>query len=305
MNPFLERLGFAPETRAVIFHADDLGLCHAANQAFVNIVEQGTVCTGSIMIPCPWSPEMMGLALEYGEKMDIGVHLTLTSEWRSYRWGPVSTRDPSSGLLDADGYFWAGNDALHARMDLDAAAAELRAQVERALQAGVDVTHIDTHMGSVLHPALVPVYVKLGLEFGLPVLLPRLSKAQIMAHGAPEPAATILADQLNNLATSGTLPLLDALTDLDVADASIRSKYPDAFLAYAARIGNLQPGLTHFIYHPALQDAESEAIMPAPWPRRRQDDYATFADIRLVEVLAERGIKVVTYRTLRDIMRAG
>ncbi|HUW13586.1 MAG TPA: ChbG/HpnK family deacetylase, partial [Anaerolineae bacterium] len=163
-NPALAALGFAPEDRVVIMHADDLGMCHAANTAFAALVESGRPLSGSVMVPCPWFPELAALGRAHPEA-DIGVHLTLNSEHPLYRWGPVSTRDVTSGLLDPDGYSPSTVEALHSRMSADAAMTEMRTQIERALAAGLDVTHLDAHMAAVVYPSLLRHYVDLALQF--------------------------------------------------------------------------------------------------------------------------------------------
>jgi predicted glycoside hydrolase/deacetylase ChbG (UPF0249 family) len=152
-NPLLRALGFAETDRVAIVHADDIGMCQASVAAFAELADAGLVTSGAVMMPCGWAPAAAAWARAH-PATDIGVHLTLTSEWDAYRWGPLSTRDPASGLLDADGYFPRTTAAVQAA-DPEAATRELEAQVARALAAGIDVTHVDTHMGAVNHPRLI------------------------------------------------------------------------------------------------------------------------------------------------------
>jgi predicted glycoside hydrolase/deacetylase ChbG (UPF0249 family) len=296
MNAFLERLGFAPEDRVVIFHADDLGMCHAMNEAFMEIVRQGFLRTGAVMVPCPWFPELAAFAREQAGALDIGVHLTLTSEWQTYRWGPISTRDPGSGLLDAEGYFWRETEAVHAHMNAEAAAAELRAQIERALAAGIDVTHIDTHMGSVLHPELALVYIGLAQEYRIPAMIPRLSLEELTGMGISREMAQTFVTMRNVLEESGTLPVIDHLRSLE-------EPTPDARLEkYAAVLRALPPGLTHLLFHAARPGEEIRAIAP-DWPMRVAD-YSVFAGEGVRRLVEETGVKVLPYRALREVMRA-
>ncbi len=295
MNRFLERLGFSASDRVVILHADDLGMCHAANQAFADIVARGTARSGSIMVPCPWFLEIAALARDHGAQVDLGVHLTLTSEWEHYRWGPLTTRSAASGLLDEQGYFWRDVESLHAHMDPTAAAAELHAQVERALAAGADVTHVDTHMGAVLHLALVPVYIGLAQTYRIPAMLPRLSQQQIIEYGVPQAIAAQLAGVIDELEASGTLPLIDHVTDVPAAAPGER------MAEYAAAFDRLPAGLTHLIYHPSRPGAEIEAVTTG-WAART-GDHAVFASEALAGTLAAAGVQVLTYRTLRDLLR--
>ena len=153
-NPLLKRLGLSDDARAVIFHADDVGMCQASLAAYVDLVDFGLISAASTMVPCSWFPATAAFCRDHpGEKVDMGVHLTLTSEWDGYRWGPISTRDPASGLMDTDGYFHPDTESAQAHGDPAAVQLEIQTQVERALAAGIDVTHIDSHMGTVFHPS--------------------------------------------------------------------------------------------------------------------------------------------------------
>jgi predicted glycoside hydrolase/deacetylase ChbG (UPF0249 family) len=152
-NPVLRKLGLAENDRVVIIHADDVGMCQATLPAFAELVDFGLISSAAVMVPCPWFLAAAAFCREH-PGVDVGVHSTLTSEWETYRWGPISTRDPNSGLLDAQGCFPRTSEEVQARAQPEAARTELEAQVKRAVEAGVDVTHIDTHMGTVAHPRL-------------------------------------------------------------------------------------------------------------------------------------------------------
>jgi len=183
----LARLGFAPTARVVILHADDLGMCLAENQATLEHAASGFAKCGSIMAPCPWAAHIIRAAREL-PALDLGAHLTLNAEWADYRWSPLTGRDPASGLVDGAGMMWASVADLHAHMDISAARAEMRAQVRYLLAQGVNLTHIDTHMGCILHPALLHTYLDLGFECGLPVMVPRGLLAVLGRYHQPDPA---------------------------------------------------------------------------------------------------------------------
>jgi predicted glycoside hydrolase/deacetylase ChbG (UPF0249 family) len=286
----LERLGLPRGTRVAIVHADDIGMCHAANVAFWENQAFGIVTSGSVMMPCPWAPEMAAWCSDHPEA-DVGVHLTLTSEWEGYRWRPISTRDPASGLIDEQGYMWRSVKALHRYMDPDAAAAELHAQVALALEMGIDVTHIDTHMGAIAHPELAPVYIGLMREYQVPAMLPRLSASELEAREIDERTGRMMAHTWEELAANG-LPIIDHLAAL--AKGHKLETYQQGF-------ARLPAGLSHAIVHPAAPGYEVEVIThSAP---QRMADYRVMLDPQLKAYVAEQGIRLIGYRPLRDLMR--
>ena len=296
-NPALERLGFKADDRVVIVHADDMGMCHAANVAFGENVAFGIVTCGAVMMPCPWVPELAAWCREHPEA-DVGVHLTLNSEWDGYRWGPVSTRDPKSGLIDEEGYLWRSVADLHAHMDADAAIAELRAQIEMALALGIDVTHIDTHMGAVMHPQLVPAYVQLALEYRVPLMLPRLSEQGMARWGVdPEMGRAFLA-QMDALEATG-FPVLD-----HICAAQGEGNHLDI---YQHLFDSVPAGITPLLLHPSAPGHDMEAIgnsaANAGLAGARIADYRTFLRPELKAYIAEQGIHLIGYRRLWDLIQ--
>jgi predicted glycoside hydrolase/deacetylase ChbG (UPF0249 family) len=159
----------------VVVHADDVGMCHGANAAFLELFALGVCTSGSVMVPCPWFLEVAEAAAA-DRSIDLGVHLTLNSEKRHYKWRPLSAPPRSAGLTDGNGYFFADVATLRANAHPEAVEAELRAQIEAALAAGIDVTHLDDHMGAVMAPEFCAAYIRLGQDYRLPILLtPSLS----------------------------------------------------------------------------------------------------------------------------------
>lgn len=156
----------------ITYHLDDIGMCHGANAAFFDLFRRGRLDCGSVMVPCPWFLEVAEECVR-DPSLDMGVHLTLTAEKRYYRWRPLTRAGAASGLVDGDGFMWRSVPELRRAAVPDAAEAEMRAQLDTALAAGIDVTHIDGHMGAVLAPEFVDIYVRLGREYRLPILFPR------------------------------------------------------------------------------------------------------------------------------------
>src|SRR4030043_269782 len=144
-NPILKKLGFANNDRLVIIHTDDIGMCHASVQAYSELVDFGLISSAATMVPCSWFPQV-ALFCRQNAKVDMGVHLTLTSEWNTYRWSPISTHRLESGLIDSEGYFHRRSEDVQTSGDPEAVQIELQAQLDRAISAGISITHLDTHM---------------------------------------------------------------------------------------------------------------------------------------------------------------
>ncbi|MGG5823926.1 polysaccharide deacetylase family protein [Falsiroseomonas sp. HW251] len=282
-SPLTRLLGLR---RAVILHVDDLGMCHGSNQAFLQLAAAGLVTCGSVMVPCPWFREISEAGAA-NPSLDLGVHLTLTSEWAHYRWAPISTRSRASGLIDHDGYFWRDIAQLRQHLVPEAAQAELRAQIERALAAGLRPTHIDAHMAAAMLPELLDCHLALAREYGLVPVLP------CNISFAPDPDA--YAQLAAALADSGR-PLPDAMRGtLPVAAEATRS-------SYRSMIAMLPDGLTHLALHCTVP-GEIEAIAPdhAGW---RVREYALFAEGAVRDWCEEEGVVQVGYRGLQPYWSA-
>ena len=217
-------------TRIVIPHVDDLGATHGANAAFFALAAAGRVTCGSVMVPGPWFSEIA----DADPALDIGIHLTLTSEWAQYRWAPISTRSRASGLIDDDGYFWRDVPSLARHVVPEAAEAELRAQIERALARGMRPTHLDAHMAAAMLPALLPAHVGLAREFGLFPVLPR--SIRWAPDGAAYAACVAALDAAGDPVVDhcrGTLPCAPEALDQ----------------GWRTVIADLPPGITHLALH--------------------------------------------------------
>jgi predicted glycoside hydrolase/deacetylase ChbG (UPF0249 family) len=293
MNPFLHRLGFSSGDRVAIIHADDFGMCQATLQAIDDLFCAGLVSSAAVMVPCPW----FLAATEYCRRVtdaDIGVHTTLTSEWSGYRWGPLSTRDTSSGLLDREGFFPHGTNELWDQAEPRAVALEIRAQLDQALMSGVDVTHIDSHMGAVFDMKFIGSYLRLAEEYGLPAMLPRVSVEGLRARKlADDQIEAMLAQQ--DLMEANGIPLVDAIVGMPL------DRYANRIDEAKHLLGSLPPGLTHFILHPAMDTPELRHIAP-DW-QARVADYEAFSSAELRQYVRGQGIHVIGYREVRDSMR--
>lgn len=293
-NPLLKKLGLSNSDRAVIFHADDIGMCHASVAAYQELVAFGLLSSAATMVPCSWFPAAAAFARSLSPQPDLGVHLTLTSEWHSYRWGPLASRDTRTGLLDGEGYFHRTSQAVQTHADPEAVYHEAVAQVQQALDAGIDVTHIDSHMISVFHPRLIGPYLRVAQQFRIPALLARYNAAQLQEMGFEKDAAATLAQQLLALEEQG-VPLLDSITWLWLDK-------PDNRLEQAKELlEGMGPGVHYLLMHPSVDTPELRAIAP-DW-RARVEDYKLFLNPIWREYVQASGVHVLGWRAIRDAYR--
>jgi predicted glycoside hydrolase/deacetylase ChbG (UPF0249 family) len=283
------------EVRPVLIpHVDDLGVSHGANQAFIELAGLGFVTCGSVMPPCAWFPEMVAMAKEW-PALDVGVHLTLTSESRACRWRPISTASRASGLLDGDGYMWPDVPSVRRHAEPAAVEAELRAQIEAALDAGLDVTHLDTHMGTAAAPEFAAIYVALGRDYQLPILLNRDSASydSVLALGPVERG--FYGSLIAQLESEG-VPLVDrfamglAMRDLSCAEA------------YRHIVEDAVPGITFVSLHcNAPGDIEDLHPNDADW---RIAEYRLFQDPDFLSWVAAQKVQLAGFKPTRDRYRA-
>lgn len=278
------RLGYEADAKLLIIHADDLGVTHSENEASISGLESSPVNSASIMVPCPWFPEIAAYARK-NNSADLGLHLTLNSEWKYYKWGPVSSLDDVPSLVNKNGYFYALVDSLANAGEAKEVEIELRNQVKKAYQFGIDVTHLDTHMGAVLStPEFAKAYLKIGREFNLPLLLDQ----RVYQVNIPE---------INTLIDENTV-VVDQIYTASPAD------YQKGMAEYYTSVlESLQPGLNCLIIHLAYDNMEMRAVTVdhpewgAGW---RQADYDFFTSPECVEILKAQNIILVSWRALRD-----
>lgn len=270
----LKRLGFGPADRVAIVHADDIGMCHSTLQAYEDVLDVGLVSSATVMVPCPWFPAVAAYCRAHSDT-DMGVHLTLTSEWEHYRWRPVSAADSDRGLVDEEGFLHRRVQQLEHSASSGAVLAEMRAQVARSQQFGIRPSHIDAHMYA-LKDRFLPEFAAFALEQQLPALITRdhLSVASLRSDIA-----------------FGVLPIFDHLATVpDKGDPG------DRVAAAKAVFDSLPCGLSCFLLHPARDSPELRAIVPN-W-RYRVADWIAFTDGGLRRHVRDAGIRVIDYRTL-------
>jgi predicted glycoside hydrolase/deacetylase ChbG (UPF0249 family) len=278
--------------KLVIAHADDIGMCHGANTAFAAVAGKGFITSGSVMVPCPWFREVAEMAASNAQ-FDLGVHLTLTSEWRHYRWRPLTGASKVGGLVDDDGYMWRTARAAHDHAHPDAVEAELRAQIEAALAAGIDATHLDCHMGTALAPAIADIYLRLGRDYRLPVLFPRHweNYGVGLKLGDVDPAHH--AARTADLEARGH-PIVDRFVETPwgaLGDAD----------AYRRMIAEVAPGLTFLAFHP--NHAGDIDVIDPPRARCRISEADLLQDAAFVAEVRKQNLVLLGFRDLRDRLR--
>jgi predicted glycoside hydrolase/deacetylase ChbG (UPF0249 family) len=283
-----ELLGYPRDSKLLIIHADDMGLAHSVNSASIKAFDNKGITSGSIMVPCPWASEISAYAKDH-PGLDIGIHLTLTSEWDLYKWGGISPSDQIQSLLDKNNYFYPSVEELGKMVKAAEAEKELRAQIDRAIASGVQPTHLDTHMGSVLaNPELIKIYLNLSEVYNLPVLFPRAYLSWFQPDMAKSMGSKIF--------------LLDNLFMLE--PKMISGKWIDA---YKKGIEAMKPGLNEMIVHLALDNEEMQAITKghndygSAW---RQHDLDLISSPEFKELLKANHIILIGWRQIRDLMNA-
>jgi chitin disaccharide deacetylase len=271
------RLGYENNSKLLIIHADDFGLTASENRATIKALNGGMVCSASIMVNCRGFAEAAAYAGEHQDS-DLGVHLTLTSEWDSYKWGPVLQPSEVKSLVDGNGHFFKTKDSLSSESRPEDVEKELRAQIELAQKAGVDLTHIDSHMFiTTTNPAILEICLKLAKENRIPLLLTKELPVRYLLRG--------------------DLLLVDQLLSADAED------FGDLRGFYKKTLKAIKPGLTCLLIHTAFNDKEmqdltsNQELFGSVW---RQADFDFFTGEECQNILTENNIKLVTWREVRD-----
>ena len=280
----------------IVLHQDDVGMCHGANVAFSELSNLGSITSGSVMVPCPWFREAAEMAAS-NKKLDLGVHLTLTAEKDFYRWRPLTSAGKSSGLVDDDGYMWRDVSSVRRNANIEAAALELRAQIDFALASGFDVTHLDAHMGVALAPEFCAIYIRLGAEYQLPVLLTK----KLSQYGPNNHIVGVTDEQFDAfvvLAGEKNMPIFDRVLETDF---NRKATMQLGDLAYQTMFTKNLTGLTFAALHPNAP-GEVEVIEPNQFHVRTQE-HEIFSSNNYLSWLAKNEIKPIGMRELRDEMR--
>ena len=280
-----ERLGYPATARLLMIHADDLGMNHSVNRATFEALEKDWITSASILVLCPWFPEVTHWAEQHPDA-DLGIHQALNSEWTDFRWGPVSSKDRVPSLLDADGYLRLDTPEVTQNAKPPEVELELRAQIDHAQSAGIHLTHLDSHMGALFEsPDLYHVYQTMGHIYGLPIL--QASAGSHSPKGATPPIAEVLVDKVIEIE-----PGIDAKTWLDW---------------YKQQLAPLGPGVYQVIVHLAYDDEEMRGATwnhpdwGAAW---RQHDFDMVKSAEFRQFLKDQGFVLVHWKDLAKALPA-
>lgn len=280
-----ERLGYKPTDRLLIINCDDVGMCHSANLAVIDGMGTGLITSGTIMTPCPWFNEIADYARTHPEK-DFGVHLTHTAEWKFYRWGPVAPHELVKGLCDPEGFLWRSVEEVYAHATPEEALIEGRAQIKKAIDAGIPVTHIDSHMGTMQYkPEYLKAYIQLATEFNLPLRM--AAQSTMEGFGFP--------DLRRQFKENGLV-----FTDYFIYDEL--NNYKDAKSFWTNIIKNLKPGVTELFIHASKESDELKAITNS-WETRVKEANLFTSDPDMRKLIKDEKIILIGYRPLMELQR--
>jgi len=287
---FAERLGWKPNEVVLILHIDDMGMSHSSNLGGIETLEKGVATSWSVMMPCPWVPEIAKYLKQHPD-VDSGLHLTLTSEWSLYRWPPLAGKPKVPGLVDAEGCLWHEVQQVAGHATPDEIETEIRAQVDRAEQLGIPITHLDSHMGTLFaRPDYFERFAKVGMEKGIPILAIG-GHATYALKENPE-AFGKLRPWIPRIWNAG-LPVIDDLhTDSYVWKPEHKTE------KFIALLKELKPGVTEIIFHASIPTEDFPLITSSS--AARLADARALTDPAVRQLIRERGIVLTTWRELKE-----
>lgn len=279
-----ELLGFDADEKLLILHADDVGMSHSVNMASIEAMEKGYINSASIMVPCPWFNEIVLYARKNPEK-DLGLHLTLTAEWNKYKWGGILNKEKTPSLYNKHGYFYSSNELVYEHANLEEVEAELRAQIDRALAEGINVTHFDSHMGTLFYNEdFFQVYLKLSEAYNIPIMLPYQSMRLFpnnLNHIKPK---SLMIDQIY---MANDLSLLE-------------NKWEEYYLDI---LENMNPGIHVILVHLGYDNDELQAVCidhPDYGSAWREADMKVLSSEKFKQALIDQNIRLITWKELHE-----
>lgn len=302
---YAELLGYPAGAKVIIMHVDDVGMSFDSNQGAIDAMEKGVANSCSIMMPCPWVPQFVKYLKDH-PNTDAGLHLTLTSEWENYRWGPLAGKAAIPGLVDSSGDLWASVPQVVLHATPEEVGKEIAAQIDRSKTMGWQPTHLDSHMGTLFaSPAFMHQYVQAGIQNKIPVMFPAGEATLIQKQ---QGFSNDMMDQLRTVGKmlwSAGLPVLD-----DLYNESYEWKIPEDIKSspkklqdfktekYIEALKAIRPGITMIIMH-CTNPTEVFKYISDSGPTR-QADLLAMEDPRLKDYIKKNGIIFTTWRELKE-----
>ncbi|MDX1284368.1 MAG: polysaccharide deacetylase family protein [Draconibacterium sp.] len=286
-----ERLGYGENVKVIILHSDDAGMCDEANIATKYYLKNDFIQSAAVMVPCPNADDMIKWAKENPNE-DVGVHLTLTSEWKTYRWGTLVDSKKVPGLLDPDGKMWRSVREVVMNATPEEVEKEVRAQIDKFIAAGIRPGHIDTHMGTLYgHPEYIKVFFNIAEEYGIPANAIDLSDSTVVAgfkkQGYP------LDENVVKLAAAYSLPKVDFFTS-----APDGNSYENKKENFKKLIQSLRPGITEIIFHPSVETENLKSITKS-W-QQRVWEAKMFADKEMIQFFKDEGLVFTNWKEMME-----
>ncbi|GAB4026556.1 polysaccharide deacetylase family protein [Spirosoma koreense] len=301
---YAEKLGFPKGKKVVILHVDDAGMSYDSNIGTINAIDKGMASSTSVMMPCSWVPHFFDW-LKTRPNADAGVHLTLTSEWKNYRWGPLVGKDKAPGLCDEQGALWHTVEQVVQHASADEVEAEMRAQLARYRSFGVQPTHMDSHMGTLFQPKFLMRYVKVAVDEKIPILFPGGHASLIVKANSIPADQQQLIKQVGKQLWDAGLPVLDDL-DGTLTSQNLPAGQPatdEALQKFKTQkfielMQSIKPGLTYIIMHctdptPAFSQISSSG-------QSRKGDMLAMMDPAAKAFIEKEGIIITTWRALME-----
>jgi len=286
-EPLVERLGFPPNAKVLIINGDDYGMNHATNKSTASALKSGGLTSATIMVPYPWFPEVVEFA-KSNPQASLGIHTTLTSEWKYYKCGPVIGKTAVPSLVDELGFFYPNIGPIYANAKLDEVEKETRAQIDQALEAGVDITHIDSHMAALQYnPKYHELYIKIAKDYNLPCRIAGLDLMEPLNFGY----LIEMADEMGVLHT-------------DWLFAAGPEKVEDTARFWTEVLEGIKPGVVSEIFIHCGLDSPEMRRTTGSW-RQRTADTEFFSSPSTLKLIKELGIELISYRELRELQRTG
>jgi hypothetical protein len=289
-NNWAEKLGYPKGSRVVILHADDIGMCYEANHAAKKYLQNNEIQSAAAMVPCPWFDEFAKWAVANPDE-DIGLHLTLTSEWQTYRWGPISNPRDVPGLIDNDGYLWHTVSGVVTHASSEEIEVEIRAQIDRAIQVGMKPDHIDTHMGTLFaRTDYAYVFFKAAMDYNIPanvIEFTPLVVDKFRKQGYP------ITDEMIKYSHEYTLPKLD-----DFYSVPNGSTYENKKANFFKLIQTLKPGISEIIFHSSIESEGLKKITNS-W-QQRVWEAEMFSDPNVIQFMKDEGLIFTNWKEMME-----